>query len=445
VNGTCSALNCEAGSPLKLLHNSNFTIHHSLFIMSHLPTITNALVLPGASADPNYQSLLAGLIIDGRRIGWGECRLQPGGSEHGSLLDENIHLLEELIIPALIGRPLENVVALMAGIDEIRQRVTISRAITAESPPQKRTRRELFTGLINPEQELREVVERPLPPELRFGVSQALFSAAATVEEQTIVETIARLYSVNPAKAALPIHLVFDDLPNANDPALERISAASYGLRIQEGQPLKELGQDGIRFQNRVRQLKNRVVHAADRFPNPYRKEPGFLFDLKGGFGRLYENNMGAILGTIFGLEQTVKPSMLRLVDPFILEERQSQIDIMRELAGLLRARKMKSRLIAGAWVETAADIYALADDGCCDGVLLDMTRLGTLHRTIELAQAARERGLEVILAGARGEAAVHTALALNPTLLAVGVGEAAAVSNEIGRTLAWLEYKINY
>jgi methylaspartate ammonia-lyase len=126
------------------------------------------------------------------------------------------------------------------------------------------------------------------------------------------------------------------------------------------------------------------------------------------------------------------------------MDDRQSQIAMMRELKEFIRFRKMGVGLIGRAWLETAEDIHALADNDCCDGVLLDMAQLGTLHRAIELAKAARERELAVIVAGVEGKAAVHAALALNPALLAVKVGAVSAVADEMNRTLAWLEYKTN-
>jgi NaMN:DMB phosphoribosyltransferase len=70
------------------------------------------------------------------------------------------------------------------------------------------------------------------------------------------------------------------------------------------------------------------------------------------------------------------------------------------------------------------------------------MAQLGTLHQTIQLAQAARDRKLDVILAGVTGSAAVHTAIALNPTLLAVGTADISTTAGEINRTLAWRAYK---
>jgi methylaspartate ammonia-lyase len=102
----------------------------------------------------------------------------------------------------------------------------------------------------------------------------------------------------------------------------------------------------------------------------------------------------------------------------------------------------MNVTLLAHAWIETAEDIGAFAQNDCCGGVLIDLSQMGTLHRSIELALAARQRGLEIILAGVTGKAAVHAALALNPTLLSVTTAGHPTTVNEIGRTLAWLEYK---
>ncbi|MFZ0547657.1 MAG: hypothetical protein WAM60_19575 [Candidatus Promineifilaceae bacterium] len=431
----------------ELLHTSLFIILYSLFFMPQIPTITNALVMQGSSADVSRLTLLVGLIIDERQIAWGECILPTADSDRDGRLNESIHILQEIIIPVLIGQPLANITALMERIDRMEREVTVVRPITADSPPPRRSRRELLVSLINLEEEIREVVKRPLPLELRNGVSQALFSAAAIVEGVSNVEAVSRLYSLEAAKTPLPTHLLFDDLPNPNDPMLMRTTAVSFGLAVGDDDPIKELGQNSVRFQNRVRQLKNRVVRYHNH--NTTQPETAFLFDLKGGYGPLYEYQMGQILGALNGLEQVTKPYPLRLVDPVILDDRADQIAMMKELQSFVRIRKMNTALIARSWIETADEIHLLADNDCCSGVLLDMSQLGTLHRTVELALAAKERGLMVILAGVSGggkpgKAAVHTALALKPALLAVGAGEYAAVSDEMNRTLAWLEYKIN-
>jgi hypothetical protein len=174
--------------------------------MSQLPVITDALVMPGVSPTDSAWTLLVGLIIDGRQIAWGECTFAPADSDPDGRINEGIHILQEIIIPALIGQPLANVTALMSQVDEMRRAVTVVKAVTAETPPQKRSRRERFTSLLNPEQEIREIVERPLPPELRKGVSQALFSADDLIKNITIVETIAQLYSLEQAKSHPAIH-----------------------------------------------------------------------------------------------------------------------------------------------------------------------------------------------------------------------------------------------
>ena len=407
-------------------------------------TITNALIMPGVSTAKSGWSLLVGLVIDDQQIAWGQCRFDQPQSEPTFGLDDGLHLLQERIIPLLIGQPLSSVRHLMAQLDEMVRQVTVVRPITAETPPLKRSRRELFNSLVNPSAEIQEVVERPLPPELRQGVSQALVSAVALTEDKLVIEVVAELYSLNRANSLLPVHLLFDELPNPNDPVLVRIMAASYGLRVGDGDVLKTLGNNGVRLQNRVRQLKNRVVGHVENGPGPVSQPVSFLFDLKGGYGRLYEGNSGRMLGAISGLEQTVKGCGLRLVDPMIMDSWQEQLDSLKELQNFVRLRKMETTLLARAGVDSAEAIHALADNACCGGVVLDMTRLGTLHRTIVLAQAAKARGLEVVLMGVKGETAVQVALALNPTLLAVGVEDVSAVADEMNRTIAWLGYSLS-
>ncbi len=410
--------------------------------MSQNPIITNVIVLPGVSISDTLWTLQIGLVMDERRIVWGECRFDAAEFDNDLPLNEGIQILQEIIIPALLGQPPANVVPLMEGIDGMARDVTLVKAVTADMSPQRRSRRELFSSLLNPTDEIREVVKRPLPPALRNGVSQVLIAAAAMAQGWSVAETIAGLYGLQLAESPPDIHLVFDDLPNPADPVLSRVTAPSYGLVVGGEDPVKELGKDGVRFQNRVRQLKNRVVHTANGANSLDGQETSFLFDVNGGYGLLYEEKTGPVLGALFGLEQVTKPYGLRLVDPFLMDDRQSQLDVMGELRNFIRMRKMRTRLLARSGIETADDIQALADRACCDGVVLDMTRLGTLHQSIVLAQAARERELEVVVTGVYGRAAVHAALALKPTLLAVGTAELPTVANEINRTLAWQNYK---
>jgi methylaspartate ammonia-lyase len=408
--------------------------------MSQIDVITNALVMPGVSVDSSTWSILVGLVIDDRRIAWGTCSFNRATSEADFGLNDGIYLLQESIIPSLIGQPLADLPDLMSQLDEMRREVEVVRPITAETPPPKRSRRELFSSLVNPSQEIREAVERPIPPELRQGVSQALVSAVALTQERMAVEAVAELYGLKGVGRPLAVHLEFADLPNPNDPALSRIAAASYGLAAEEGEALAVLGRDGVRLQNRLRQLKNRVKRHIDT--GRADQTTSFLFDLQGGYGSLYDNNSGRMLGAINGLEQTAKPFPLWLIDPVITADWQSHLERLKELQSFVRLRKMRTMLLARAGVETAEAVHALADNACCGGVLLDMVRLGTLHRTIELAGTARKRGLEVVLAGVKGETAVQAALALNPALVIVGAAEVSNIADEMNRAVGWMSVK---
>ena len=181
-------------------------------IMSQSPTITNALVIPGIIVADAGWSVVIGLVVDDEQVAWSGFEIGlDGGTEEPDLgLNDGIRLLQEQIIPLLIGRPLGNVRPFMTQLNEMVYEVEVVRSITADSPPQKLSRRELFSGLVNPGQEIREVVERPLPPEMRLGVSLALLSAAAMGRGETVVETLARLYGLEPAVGSLPVHLRFD-------------------------------------------------------------------------------------------------------------------------------------------------------------------------------------------------------------------------------------------
>jgi hypothetical protein len=72
--------------------------------MSQLPTITNAFVIPGVSASESRASLWVGLVVDERQIAWGECVLHSAESNPESHLNDAIYILQEIIIPSLMGR-----------------------------------------------------------------------------------------------------------------------------------------------------------------------------------------------------------------------------------------------------------------------------------------------------------------------------------------------------
>ncbi|MFQ5400581.1 MAG: hypothetical protein ACE5E7_13410 [Anaerolineae bacterium] len=405
------------------------------------PVITRVLSVPGLETN----TIFVGLVVDGNRIAWGNCvqaasPFQPESYPHFEA-EEARQSIQEMVVPILTGRPLADFKVLVAGIDAVRETAVITHhQPQPQNPTGSVSRRDFLTGrLWATESGTKQItVERPLHPAIRFGVSQALAAALAQEQGVTLAELIAADYNLPRSPLPVPIHLELDGEEAVPEASLLTPKIGSLGYRIAGDNPQAQLGKSGERLQQFVRQLAAFITHAA---PPSYR--PTIHLDVAGGLGQLFDNDAGRILGALYGLEQAAKPYQVRVADPALLDEQETQMELMGQIKEYIRIRGLKLQLAAVAGIHSLADVEAFVQAEAADYLVLSMPRLGSIHQVVQAILTCQRGEAAVILEGP-AETAVPIALAAQPQLIAASAGPhghraLSKVHDEMTRTLVWL------
>jgi len=292
-----------------------------------------------------------------------------------------------------------------------------------------------------PRSEKQVIVERPLPTAIRYGVSQALLKAVAQARHLTMAEVIADEWNLPEPGRLVPIHAQSggDRRKNADKMIVRRVSSLPHAL--VEDIP-RQFGEDGEALMQYVRWLKERIEQLGG---SNYR--PTIHIDVHGALGRIYDNQLGRILGYLYRLESSVQPYTLRVESPIIMDTRAAQIQQLKTLREYVQFRNMAVQLVADEWANTLEDIRAFIDARAADMIQIKMPDLGALSNTVEAVLACRQAGIGAFLGGSCVETdlsarvAAHVALATQPTMVmarpGMGVDEAISiVQNEMMRTL---------
>ena len=389
-------------------------------------------------------------MLDDERVAWGVCPFAPGNP---FAVETAANTIRQHVAPALQGERLASFRELAAKIDALAETVTVHETLPRpERDNQAATfsRRDLFSGRLwspDPASEsppTREITaKQPIDAALRYGVSQALLAAVAMTQNKTLAETVAAEYTLPIPLSAVATHAWVR--PPAGDDAtaiggLLSHQVASLGYTIAGNNDKAPPGVSGESLQRQVRRLQTQIAAAAPAY------QPVIHLDLGGEFGRLFDDNPGKILGALYGLEQAASPYPLRVVDPAVMDSLPAQIEILRQLKGYLRLRRMRLQLGAGAWIDSGDDANAFIQAGAVHAIQLDAPRLGSLHHTIETILAGREQKIVTLLAaagaddGRSAQILAHVALATRPDVIIApaSAGGLALIHDEMARTLAW-------
>lgn len=425
--------------------------------MPELPFITAVLTVPGFSWRPEQtvttasqpgNTLSIGLVIDDQRVAWGVCPFVPGSPFE---IDTATNTIQQRVAPALRGERLASFRKLAARIDALTETVTVNQPLPQpqrDNQAGKFSRRDLFTGRLwsaapEPAPTREITVEQPITAAIRYGASQALLAAVAMTQNKSIAETIAAEYALTMPVAAVATHAWVqppdDDATTAIDGLLAR-QIASLGYTIAANNDKAQPGVSGESLQRQVRRLQTHIAAAAPGY------QPVIHLDLKGEFGRLFDDDPGKILGALVGLEQAAGPYLVRVVDPAVLDSRGAQIELLRQLKGYLRMRRMRLQLVAGAWVDSGAAVADFIEAEAVHAVQLNAPQFGSLHGTIEAILTGREQDVVTLLAGDgrddghSAQVLAHVALAARPDVIIApeGASGLALLHDEMARTLAW-------
>ncbi|MGD2105230.1 MAG: hypothetical protein PVJ55_08990, partial [Anaerolineae bacterium] len=325
--------------------------------------VSIGLVLSEGSTDPAARGFVA----------WGDCATVAYAGHSGRdpvfRTADGLSLIRRKVAPLLKGREITSFREMATEVECLTQEVQIpapgqdeDRASEGNEMRAERglSRRDLLTAPLRllrsdqavqperapakPRTETYVTVQRPLHSAVRYGVSQALLKAVALARNLTMAEVIAGEWDLPQPGSPVPIHAQSgaERLKNADKMIVRRVDSLPHAL--VEDIPA-QLGEDGEELVRYVRWLKDRV----DELGGPdYR--PAFHLDVHGALGRIYENNLGRILGYLYRLESSVQPHTLRVESPVIMDSCADQIEALKTLRQYISFRNMAVQIVADEW-----------------------------------------------------------------------------------------------
>ena len=403
------------------------------------------------------EAVSVGLVLDDGQVAWGDCVAVAYSGKSGRdpvfRTNEGLSTIRRAVAPLLQGREVTSFRQLAGEVDSLIESAEVIKPLPQSTGMTRRdlltTPARLWRDAQGEEKKTipteRITVERRLHTAVRYGVSQALLKAVALARGVTMAEVIAEEWDLPLPDSPVPIHAQCgaDRYAGADKMIARRVASLPHTLvdNIPE-----QLGEDAVVLTRYARWLKARVQELGGQ---DYR--PTIHLDVHGTLGRIFDNELGHILGQLYALEQAVQPYPLRVECPVLMESREAQIETMKTLREYIRLRKMNVQLVADEWANTLDDIRAFVDAQAADMIQIKMPDLGSVHNSIEAVLACKSGGVGAFLGGSCAETdlsarvSVHMALATRPDIImakpGMGVDEGVSlVQNEMARTLAWIQ-----
>jgi methylaspartate ammonia-lyase len=257
------------------------------------------------------------------------------------------------------------------------------------------------------------------------------------VQDVTEVEVIAKEFELPLPSKAVPLQMPIKRGQSLRIP--DQVLALTYAVGGID--PVDSLGPNGERIQRFIRRLQERLVNADQHC------RLTIHLDAKGSLGKLYKDNLGKVLGALYGLEQAAAPCLIRVQDPLIMADLDAQIKVLGQLRDYVRMRRMSLRLVAGAKINTLDAVRAFAQAESAHMLHLVLPQLGTIQELILAVQACQVGGIGILLEGMPSATTSQVALATQPDVLTYpsdwpGDASVATFHNEMARTLSWLARK---
>jgi methylaspartate ammonia-lyase len=283
---------------------------------------------------------------------------------------------------------------------------------------------------------------------LRYGLTQALLSAAALGRCCTMAEVIRDEYD-NAVIGSQPLDLLASchrgDMLQLDRMILKRAAIlphASFTVAADLGP-----GGQGLIDYARVISARIREIGDADY-------KPRIHLDVYGTLGDLFGDDIDALCEYLGRVAQAAQPFELLIETPVIAASRAAQIDIFKRLRAALRARNIKMGLIADEWCNTLEDIRAFADAQASDYVQIKTPDLGGINNTIEAVLYCKAHGMGCCLGGTANETdlsariCAQIGLATGPDFMmskpGLGADEGVMIlTNEMLRTIALVQHRL--
>ncbi|MDO5563972.1 MAG: methylaspartate ammonia-lyase [Eubacteriales bacterium] len=352
------------------------------------------------------------IILEDGQIAFGDCAAVQysgaGGRDPLFLAEDFIPVIEKYIKPELVGKEANNFRDLAKMIESI------------------------------------QVDGKRLHTAIRYGVTQAVLDAVAKANHKLICEVVATEYGCEVSDKAIDIFTQSGDdrYDNSDKMIIKEAQVLPHAL-INNVET--KLGTKGEKLLEYVKWLSNRIqTKRKDKNYNPI-----LHIDCYGTIGQAFgPNNYKEMADYLKTLEDAAKPFHLRIEGPMDVEERQGQMEALRDLRKELDSRNINVELVADEWCNTLEDIIFFTDNKAGHMVQIKTPDLGGINNTIEAVLYCKKHGMGAYQGGTcnetnrSAEVCTECAMATQPTQIlakpGMGVDEGyMIVYNEMQRILA--------
>ncbi len=292
-----------------------------------------------------------------------------------------------------------------------------------------------------------EVEGKRIHTAIRYGVTQALLNAFAKSQKITMAEVIQNEYQINLPIKKIPIFGQCGDerYTNVDKMIIKKVDVMPHALinNIE-----KKLGFKGELLLDYVTWLRDRII--TKRENEDY--QPILHIDVYGTIGMIFDNNIKKMADYIETLANASRPFKLRIEGPMDVENRERQIQALKDLRGEIDVREIPVEIVADEWCNTLDDIKLFADQNAGHMVQIKTPDLGGVNNIVDAILYCNERNIGAYVGGTCNEtnvsAEVTTNIALacqaDQVLAKPGMGFDEGfmiVNNEMNRVLKIVDY----
>jgi methylaspartate ammonia-lyase len=313
------------------------------------------------------ESISVMLILEDGQVAHGDCAAVQysgaGGRDPLFLAKDFIPVIEKEIAPKLIGRELDSFKTLAEEFDKM------------------------------------QVNGKRLHTAIRYGVTQAILDGVAKAKKRTMAEIVNEEYKAGVEIKRIPIFTQSGDdrYDNVDKMIIKGADVMPHALinHVED-----KLGLEGEKLYEYVKWMTKRVQELrSDESFNPI-----FHIDVYGTIGVAFNYDTKAMGDYLERLAEAAKPFKLRIEGPMDVEDRQKQMEALRDLTTEVDNRGINIELVADEWCNTFEDVKFFADNKAGHMLQIKTPDLGGVNNTAEAILYCNEKGVGAYCGGTCNE-----------------------------------------
>lgn len=318
------------------------------------------------------------LVLEDGSVGKGDCVAVQysgcGGRDRVFLIDENLPLLQNKVVPMLVGEDVSRFRPLAEKYDRL-----------------------IIDG-------------KPLHTAVRYGLTQAILNATAVSRHLTMAEVVRDEYGISDT--------VYKEVPVFTQSGDDRYMAADKmilkGVEVLPHALINnvetKLGKNGEILLSYIDWLKNRILtHRVDPSYNPI-----LHFDVYGTLGLAFNNDAEKIFSYMLECEKVAAPFRIRIEGPVDTGDRYGTMMLEKTLTKMLLDAGSKLEIVADEWCNTLEDVKLFADEHAGHILQIKTPDLGGVNNICEAIIYCNQHGVGSYCGGSCNETDISTRVTTN-------------------------------